>query len=252
MPRSILMGLLGLLLLASPASPMPQGPAERRAGVVELLLEARGAVRDLSQTMEAARQIIERRIAALGSPGASVVRQGPNRILVRVRRRQDADQVRLLIGRPGRLSFRLVDDGVTEAQLRSGRAPRGGQILAYPEAGPGGRIAVQRGAVITGAMIADARPAFDELGSHSVTIRFDGEGSRRFALATQANVTRRFAIVVDNVVVSAPTIREPILGGTAQISGSFTRESANRLAISLRSGPLPIDLVLIEERRVRD
>jgi preprotein translocase subunit SecD len=140
---------------------------------------------------------------------------------------------------------------VTPEQLQSGRGPIGSQVLAYPEGGEGARIAVQRRAIITGDQIADARQGFDQQdGRPVVNITFDGTGSRRFARVTQENVGRPFAIILDNAVISAPNINEPIIGGQAQISGNFTVESANALAISLRSGRLPVELTVVEERTV--
>jgi len=101
------------------------------------------------------------------------------------------------------------------------------------------------------AMIADAQQGFDPTdGAPVVTIRFDSNGSHRFARVTQENVNKPFAIILDNVVISAPNIQEPIMGGSAQIRGSFTVDSANQLAISLRSGRLPVELNVIEERTV--
>ena len=116
--------------------------------------------------------------------------------------------------------------------------------------GEGGRIA--RPAPGDGHRRPDrqAQQDFDENGLPAVTIRFDGAGSQAFARVTQENVGKQFAIILDNVVLSAPVIREPILGGNAQISGSFTVQTANDLAISLRSGRLPVELHVVEERTV--
>jgi preprotein translocase subunit SecD len=97
-------------------------------------------------------------------------------------------------------------------------------------------------------MIVDAQPGLDPAGQSIVNLRFDEAGSRRFARTTRENVGRPFAIALDDVVVSAPNINEPILGGEAQIGGGFTVQSANELAIALRSGALPFDLVVVEER----
>jgi preprotein translocase subunit SecD len=105
--------------------------------------------------------------------------------------------------------------------------------------------------MVTGDRITDASQGFDpQGGAPVVNIRFDNPGSLSFGRATQTNVGKPFAIVLDNVVISAPRINEPILGGQAQISGGFTVESANELAISLRSGRLPVELTVVEERTV--
>jgi preprotein translocase subunit SecD len=203
----------------------------------------------IDQAMDVARDIIDRRINALGTLEPTIIRQGDNRILVQVPGLQDPEALKNLIGRTARLDFKLVDQSVTEEQLQSGRAPPGSQIL--PMAEGGGRIAVQRRAMVTGDQITDAQQSFDQTdGSPVVTIRFDSSGSRRFAKVTQENVNKPFAIILDNVVLSAPNINEPIMGGSAQISGSFTVQSANELAISLRSGRLPVELHVVQERTV--
>jgi preprotein translocase subunit SecD len=201
--------------------------------------------------MEVARDVIDRRINALGTLEPTILRQGSNRIMVQVPGLQDPEALKRLIGRTARLEFKLVDANVGAEQLQSGRAPIGSQILPYAEGGPNARIAVKRRAIITGDMIADASQGFDQQdGRPIVQIRFDGNGSRRFARVTQENVNKPFAIILDNIVISAPNIEEPILGGTAQIRGSFTVETANQLAISLRSGRLPVELHVVEERTV--
>jgi len=208
----------------------------------------------ISQAMTSAREVIDRRINSLGTREPTIIRQGDNRILVQVPGLQDPEQLKALIGRTARLEFKLVDLSVTPEQLASGRAPVGTQILPYAE-GRGGagaaRIAVGRRPIITGDMISSARQGYDSNdGRPVVNIGFDSNGTRRFARVTQENVNKPFAIILDNVVLSAPNINEPILGGTAQISGSFTVESANELAISLQSGSLPVALRVVEERTV--
>ena len=206
----------------------------------------------IDQAMSVAREVIDRRINALGTLEPTILRQGSNRIMVQVPGMQDPEALKRLIGRTARLEFKLVSTDVTPEQLESGRAPIGSQILPYQEGGAGAvtRMAVQRRAMITGDQIADARQDFNENGEPSVTVSFDGPGSARFARVTQENVGRPFAIILDNVIISAPNIREPILGGSASIAGAFTVESASQLAISLRSGRLPIELHVVEERSV--
>lgn len=206
-----------------------------------------GRAAALDNAMNVAREVIDRRINALGTLEPTILREGGNRILVQVPGLQDPEALKTLIGRTARLEFKMVDLTVTAEQLQQNRVPAGSQIL--PMTG-GGTIAVQRRALISGDQIADARQDFGQSGEPVVTIRFDGVGGSRFAKATQQNVGRPFAIILDNVVLSAPNINEPILGGSAQISGSFTVESANELAISLRSGRLPVELTVVDERTV--
>jgi len=209
-----------------------------------------GVEQAIAQAMTNARGVIDRRINLTGTLEPTIIQQGANRIVVQVPGVEDPEALKRLIGRTVRLEFKLLAENVTEDQLQSGRAPIGTQILPYPEGGPNARIAVQRRAMVTGDRIADARQAFDENGLPSVTIRFDGAGSQAFARVTQENTGKRFAIILDNVVLSAPTIREPILGGIAEISGSFTVQTANELAVSLSAGRLPVELHVVEERTV--
>ena len=113
-----------------------------------------------------------------------------------------------------------------------------------------GQIAVQRRVMVSGEQLVDAKQTFDQNGQPVVSITFNSAGARRFGRVTQENVNKPFAIILDDKVLSAPNINEPILGGQAQISGSFTVESANQLAIALASGKLPVKLNVIEERTV--
>jgi preprotein translocase subunit SecD len=202
----------------------------------------------IKQAMEVARDVIDRRINALGTLEPSITRQGFNRILVQVPGLQDPEALKRLIGRTARLEFKLVSE-IPNVTCQT-RPPPGNQVLRYAEGGENACIAVQRRAIITGERIANAVQDFDDTGLPAVRVSFDTAGSHSFARVTQANVNKRFAIILDNVVISAPNIREPILGGTASISGSFTVESANQLAISLRSGRLPVELRVVEERSV--
>jgi preprotein translocase subunit SecD len=203
------------------------------------------------RAMAVATEVVRRRVDELGTREPTIIRQGSRRIVVQVPGLQDPQQLRNLLGRTARLEFKMVDGTATQQQLAEGRAQVGSQILPYPELGPNGRIAVQRRAMVTGDRITDASQQFDQqTGEPVVAIRFDGPGSLAFGRATRENVNRPFAIVLDNVVLQAPNIIEPILGGSAQITGGFTVESANELAISLRSGSLPVELTVIEERTV--
>jgi preprotein translocase subunit SecD len=203
----------------------------------------------IRQAMEVARDVIDRRINALGTLEPTIIRQGFNRIMVQVPGLQDPEALKQLIGRTARLEFKLVSD-IPNVTCQT-RPPPGNQVLRYAEGPPNSCIAVQRRAIITGERIANAVQDFDpQNGQPSVRVSFDTAGSHSFARVTQANVNKRFAIILDNVVISAPNINEPIMGGTASISGSFTVQTANQLAISLRSGRLPVELRVVEERSV--
>ncbi len=204
-----------------------------------------GISQAIDTAMGDAREVIEKRINALGTVEPTVVREGANRIVVQVPGLQDPKALKDLIGKTAKLEFRLVDT----TQTQPGVAPAGSILLPYAEGG--GQIAVQRDVMITGDMLVDAKQSFDpQTGQPGVTLQLDGAGSRRFAKVTQENSGKPFAIIIDKQVISAPRINEPILGGSAVINGGFTVQSANQLAIALRSGKLPVDLKVIQESTV--
>jgi preprotein translocase subunit SecD len=202
----------------------------------------------LNNAMNGAREVVRNRVDPEGVREVTVVRQGKDRILVEVPGLKDPEGLKALLGKTAWLEFKLVDLNADPAQVAQGRAPVGSEVL--PQQGGGG-IAVIRRPIVTGDRLVDATPGFDQTTNEPVVnIRFDTAGSKAFGRVTQQNVGKPFAIVLDDVVLSAPSIREPILGGQAQISGSFTVESAGELAVQLRSGTLPVELKVIEERTV--
>ena len=201
----------------------------------------------VNQAMEGATDIVRKRIDALGTKEPTIARQGADRILVEVPGVGDPTQLKALIGKTAKLEFKLVDTQADPAKVAAGQAPVGDQILHYENGAP---IAVVRQAIITGADLKTAKQDYDQNNEAVVAIGFNSRGARSFAETTQQNVGKPFAIILDNVVLSAPRINEPILGGSASISGSFTVQSAQALAISLQSGSLPIALKTVEERTV--
>jgi preprotein translocase subunit SecD len=185
----------------------------------------------LDEAMKTAREVVYNRVDPSGTKEVTVIRQGENRILVSVPGLEDPEGLKSLIGKTARLEFKLVD---VLANPASPRPPAGSQFLPYPDDPAGvGRIAVKRRAMVSGDQLVDAQQTFDQTtGEPAVSIRFDSEGSLRFGRVTRENVQKPFAIILDDVVLSAPNINEPILGGQAQIAGAFTTESANNLAVS--------------------
>jgi preprotein translocase subunit SecD len=202
----------------------------------------------VESAMATAREVVYNRVDPEGTKEVTVVRQGQQRILVQVPGLQDPEGLKALLGKTARLEFKLVAPDQSGAQ--SGRATAGTQVL--PMAGQsGGRIAVVRRAMVTGDQLTNAQQGFDSTTNEPVVnITFDSRGGRAFARVTRENVGKPFAIILDNVVLSAPNINEPILGGQAQISGGFTVEEAANLSVQLRSGKLPVELKVIEERTV--
>ena len=206
----------------------------------------------VDNAMNDATEVVRRRIDELGTREPTIIRQGNNRIVVQVPGLQNPQQLKDLLGKTAKLEFKLVDETASRdtAALGQNRAPVGSQVLPFTSGA--GRIAVKRTAIITGDQLIDARAEVnpERQEEWQVAITFNGPGGRRFARVTQENSGHPFAIILDNQVVSAPNINEPILGGRASISGGFTAESSNQLAIALRSGKLPVALKVVEESTV--
>ncbi|HET7804212.1 MAG TPA: protein translocase subunit SecD [Pseudolabrys sp.] len=204
----------------------------------------------IRQSVEQSIQIIERRVNELGTVEPLIQRQGVDRILVQVPGLQDPTRLKELLGKTAKLDFRMVDVSMPAEQALQGRVPPDDEIL-YSSTQPRTPYLVEKRILVSGADLTDAQPGFDQRTNEPVVnFRFNTSGARKFAQVTQENVGKPFAIILDNQVISAPVIREPILGGSGQISGSFTVQSANDLAILLRAGALPAPLTIIEERTV--
>jgi preprotein translocase subunit SecD len=189
----------------------------------------------------------------MGTVEPLIQREGIDRILVQVPGLQDPTRLKELLGKTAKLTFRLVDTSMTAEQALQTRPPPDSEIL-YSQEKPGQPkvpYLIEKSVLVSGDDLVDAQATFSQRTSEPiVTFRFNSNGARKFATVTQANVGRPFAIVLDNEVISAPVIREPITGGSGEISGSFTVESANDLALLLRAGALPAKLTIIEERTV--
>ncbi len=207
----------------------------------------------VSDAMDSATEVVRRRIDALGTREPTIIRQGDTRIVVQVPGLEDPQALKDLLGQTANLEFKLVDANALPSDIAQGVANPGSELVPYAADSDfaGNFEAVRRLGGIRGDSLTGAQQGFDpQTNEPVVNIQFDPQGGARFAQLSTENVGRRFAIILDDEVISAPTFNEPILGGSAQISGSFTVESANALAIQLRSGALPVDLVVIEERTV--
>ena len=196
-------------------------------------------------------EVVRRRVDELGTTEPVIQREGQDRIMVQVPGLKDPQRLKALLNQTAKLTFRLVDQSASaEAVAKGARAPAGSELL-YTTDNPPRPILVQKQVMVSGENLTDAQAGFDQQTNEPVVnIRFDSQGAQRFGRVTQQNVGKPFAIVLDNKVLSAPNIREAILGGQAQISGNFTVQSANDLAVLLRAGALPATLNIIEERTV--
>ena len=199
-----------------------------------------------TNAVEQSIEIVRRRIDETGVAEALIARQGANRILVQLPGVEDPGRIKDLLGRTARMTFHLLDE---TANPTSPTPPPGVMFLNGERQGE--RYAVRRRVEVDGANLSDARASQDTRNAEwVVNFTFDSVGTRRFAEVTRQNVGRPFAIVLDDKVITAPVIREPITGGRGQISGNFTVRSANDLAVLLRAGALPAPLTVVEERSV--
>jgi preprotein translocase subunit SecD len=219
-------------------------------GLIRLTVPPAAITERVRQSVEQSIQIVERRINELGTVEPLIQRQGVDRILVQVPGLQDPTRLKELLGKTAKLDFRMVDPTVPPDQAQQGRVPPDSELL-MSSSSPKVPYIIKKQVLVSGGDLTDAQPGFDQRsGEPIVTFRFNTSGARKFAQATLENVGQPFAIVLDNEVISAPVIREPITGGSGQISGNFTVQGANDLAILLRAGALPAPLTIIEERTV--
>ena len=196
--------------------------------------------------MDQSIEIVRRRIDETGTREPSIQRQGDNRILVQLPGVDDPERIKNLLGQTAKLTFRLVDE---TANPQDGHAPPGEEIVPSVD-GYREHYVVQKRVMVSGDTLIDAQPSFDENQHADVSFRFDSIGGRRFGEATRTNVGHAFAIVLDNKVISAPVIQTAILGGSGVITGHFTTQSAQDLALLLRAGALPAPIKILEERTV--
>jgi len=218
------------------------------------LIEARMTEQYERQLSRAAAQqaieVIRRRIDPDGTREISIARQGDNRISVQAPGIADPAQLRERIGQTALMTFHLVPT-VSPEEAAAGILPPG-SFVAQPYAGVDeGSVIVRRRPEFTGERLDDARVGTDpQTGEFVLNFQLDNDGARRFCRISRNNVGERFAILLDERVLTAPVINEPICGGRGQISGNFTAEAANELSILLRAGALPAPLSVIEERSV--
>jgi protein-export membrane protein SecD len=219
-------------------------------GLVRFTYSTAGLTQRIRGIVQQSIEVIDRRINQLGTTEPSIQRQGDDRILVEAPGLGDPQRLKELVGQTAELRFHLVDSVMTAEQDKI-EPPKAGTIRVPSVDNPSQIYVVDDTPLMTGEDLADAQAGFDQKTSEAVVnFRLNTSGARKFGEVTQQNVGKPFAIILDDKVISAPVIREPILGGSGQISGSFTVETANNLAILLRAGSLPAKLTIVEERTV--
>ena len=213
---------------------------ENPDGLIQLSFTEQGMSDRIRRAIDQAIEVLRRRVDALGTTEPNIQRQGADRVLVQVPGLQDPQRLKEILGKTAKLEFRLLaQTGATDVDQLPSR-DSGGQ-----------RVPVERRVIVEGGDLTDAQPGFDSRTNEPiVNFRFNLRGAQRFGQATTENVGRPLAIVLDNEVISAPRILQPITGGSGQISGRFTVQQANDLAVLLRAGALPAKLTIVEERTV--
>ncbi|PZO76790.1 MAG: protein translocase subunit SecDF [Mesorhizobium amorphae] len=224
--------------------------SEPEPGLLRFTLTDEGIQYRVGTAVSQSIEVVGRRVNELGTTEPIIQRQGVDRILVQVPGLQDPQRLKDILGQTAKLTFQMVDQSVNVQEAIQGRPPNGSTVM-YSTDDPPVPYLIENRVIVSGENLVDAQASFDQRTNEPiVSFRFDGQGASRFGQTTQQNVGRLFAIILDNQVISAPQIREPILGGTGQISGNFTPQSANDLAVLLRAGALPADLTIVEERTV--
>jgi SecD/SecF fusion protein len=219
-------------------------------GLLRYTLTDEGITYRMGSALTQSIEVVSRRVNELGTTEPVIQRQGNDRILVQVPGLQDPQRLKDILGQTAKLTFQMVDQTMPVEEAIQGRPPAGSTVL-YSTDDPPIPYLIENRVIVSGENLVDAQASFDQRTNEPVvSFRFDAKGASRFGQATQQNVGKLFAIILDNQVISAPRINEPILGGSGQISGNFTVESANDLAVLLRAGALPADLTIVEERTV--
>jgi len=223
-------------------------------GALTITLSAEAIRERQRSAVSQAIEIVRRRVDETGTREPTIQRQGEERILVQVPGLQDPERLKAILGKTAKMVFRLVDLTTSPAEIMAGgRTPPGSELLESDERNADGSpvdmYVVRKRVMVSGDTLVDSSATFQD-NMPVVSFRFDSVGAKKFGDATIKHVRKPFAIVLDKRVISAPVIREPILGGTGIISGSFTVQEVQDLSLLLRAGALPAPLKILEERTV--
>ena len=208
--------------------------------IIKISYTKYGLIEIKNSTLEQSLEIVRRRIDEVGTKDPTIIKRGNNRILIELPGLDDPSRIKNLLGKTANLTFRLVSEDDDTF---------GSEILFFEDGSE--KLKVNKRVSLSGDNLLNARPSFDNVNNDTiVSFTLDRVGAKRFARVTTKHVGKKLAIILDNKIISAPQIREPILGGSGQISGNFTFQSATDLALLLRSGALPAPLDIVEERSV--
>ena len=200
-----------------------------------------GLIEIKKTSLDQALEIVRRRIDEVGTNEPNILRRGSDRILVELPGLDDPMRIKSLLGKTANLTFRFV--------VQNDEPSFGSEKLLFEDGSE--EAIVSKRIIISGENLLDAKPKMDNQSNQTVVqFTLDRVGAKRFAKATTSGVGKRLAIVLDGEIISAPVVRDAIVGGSGIISGDFTFQSATDLALLLRSGALPAPLNIIEERTV--
>ena len=218
-------------------------------GDVTLKLNPVALTQRTSSAVEQSIEIVRRRVDETGTREPIIEREGQDRILVQLPGVDDPEHMKKIIGQTAKMTFQLVDENANPADAKAGHLPPGDEVLPLQDRGGGSEIVVRKRVMVSGDKLTNAHLTFDSSGRPAVGFKFDSIGSRQFGDVTRDNIGKRFAIVLDKKVISAPVIRSEIRGDGI-IEGNFTSQSAQDLALLLNAGALPAPLTVLEERTV--
>ncbi|MGZ6042594.1 MAG: protein translocase subunit SecD, partial [Asticcacaulis sp.] len=238
------------------SSPLVRNPGQRDLNVrtgpdqtILLTFTDEGLRETTAGAVDTSIEIVRKRVDNIGTKEPSITRQGANRIVVEAPGESNPEQLKRVIGQTARLTFQMVDETVGPEDIQSGRVPPGTELLPDEERG-GAPLAVRKKIMVSGTDLTKASVGQDQNGRPAIDFRFNGHGTTLFGDATTRGVGHRFAIILDNRVVSAPVINVPIVTGSGIIEGNFTVQSASELVNVLNGGALPAPLKFEQQRTV--
>jgi preprotein translocase subunit SecD len=245
-----------LSTLQSLSQPLPTNPgirdftiAKGPSNTIEFSMPDQAAAAEAAGAVKQSIEIIRKRIDKQGTKAPTITTQGLTRIVIEAPGESDPEDLKNRIGKTAKLTFQMVDETASIEDAQAGHVPPGSVLL--PEDNPREPfIVVKKRVQVSGEDLTNAFFTQDEYNRPAVGFRFNAKGAERFANVTTNNVDKRFAVVLDNRVISAPTIQTPITGGNGIITGNFTAESATELGDLLKSGSLPAPLVVLQQQTV--
>lgn len=231
---------------------------KEEGNLVRLTYSDQALVQQQKQLIEQSIEIVNRRINESGMKEPIIQRQGDDRILLQVPGLDNPQHLKNILGKTAKMTFHLVNTEVNEQEMLKGNIPLGTKLVeeeskAQDKMAPGEKhrqLPVFTHAELSGEMLTNAAVTYDENNQPAVSFKFNTTGARKFGEITRDNVDKPFAIILDDKIITAPVIRGPILGGSGIITGNFSIEEANDLALLLRAGALPAPLTVVEERSV--